>query len=214
MRVEFPWHYLSNKLDHFHKTNKVYFFCSVPTFVNLPEETLIKIADVLEEVSKFLLLKTKNYTVCICLIRYCPVFFAEWGYSLPIEYYTLLRADLMTPIQLLIRSECYFYSYHSACSYHLTSHFSMDRGYVSYHQMVCYLDSGDLKSDHFKSGLFEVRISTGLFFKWSGFSYGYSYSPNHSKSRSCNSYNTKYFVILIIQNILKDCNTLLWLFGD
>ena len=27
-----------------------FFLCSVPTFVNLPEETLIKIADVLEEV--------------------------------------------------------------------------------------------------------------------------------------------------------------------
>lgn len=30
------------------------FLCSVPTFFNLPEETLIKIADVLEEVGKTL----------------------------------------------------------------------------------------------------------------------------------------------------------------
>ena len=34
-------------------------------------------------------------------------FFAERGYSLPIEYMTLLRADSLTPIQLSVRSECY-----------------------------------------------------------------------------------------------------------
>ena len=31
--------------------------------------------------------------------------------------------------------------------------------------------SGDLKSNHLKSGLFEGRISNGPVFKWSGFSY-------------------------------------------
>ena len=39
--------------------------------------------------------------------------------------------------------------------------------------------SGDLKSDHLKSGLFEGLISNGPVFIWSGFSYGYSFSPNH-----------------------------------
>lgn len=32
----------------------IYLFCSVPTFKNLPEESLSKIADVLEEVGYFL----------------------------------------------------------------------------------------------------------------------------------------------------------------
>ena len=44
------------------------------------------------------------------------------------------------------------------------------------------LNSGDLKSEHLKSGLFEGQISNGLVFKWSSFSYGFSYSPNHSKT--------------------------------
>ena len=49
--------------------------------------------------------------------------------------------------------------------------------------------SGDLKSDHLKSGnilksrLFEGQISNGPVFKWSGFSYGFSYSPNYLKTR-------------------------------
>ena len=43
--------------------------------------------------------------------------------------------------------------------------------------------SGDLKSNHLKSGLFEGWISIGPVFKWLGFSYGYIYSPNHLKTR-------------------------------
>ena len=45
---------------------------------------------------------------------------------------------------------------------------------------VQYLDefSGDLKSR-----LFEGQISSGTFFKGSGFSYGYCFSPNHLKTR-------------------------------
>ena len=43
--------------------------------------------------------------------------------------------------------------------------------------------SGDPKSNHLKSGLFEGQISNGLVIKWSGFSYGYSDSPNHLKTR-------------------------------
>ena len=34
---------------------------------------------------------------------------------------------------------------------------------------------------HFNSRLFEGRISNGPVFKWSGFRYGYSVDPNHSK---------------------------------
>ena len=41
---------------------------------------------------------------------------------------------------------------------------------------------GDLKFDHMKSGLFESHISNGPVFNWSGFSFGYSFSPNHSKT--------------------------------
>ena len=36
--------------------------------------------------------------------------------------------------------------------------------------------------EHLKSGIFEGWISNGPFFKWLGFSYGYSYSPNHLKT--------------------------------
>ena len=36
--------------------------------------------------------------------------------------------------------------------------------------------------EHLKSALFEGLISNGLVFKWSGFSYCYSYSPNHLKT--------------------------------
>ena len=43
--------------------------------------------------------------------------------------------------------------------------------------------SGDLKSDHLKSGLFEGWISNGPVFKWLGFSNGYSYSPKHLITR-------------------------------
>ena len=43
--------------------------------------------------------------------------------------------------------------------------------------------SGDLKSVHLKSGLFEGRISNGPVFEWSGFSFGFGYSPNYSKTR-------------------------------
>ena len=43
--------------------------------------------------------------------------------------------------------------------------------------------SGDLKSDHLKSGLFEGRILNGQVFKWSDLSNGYSFSSNHSKTR-------------------------------
>ena len=43
---------------------------------------------------------------------------------------------------------------------------------------------GDLKFDHMKSGLFESHISNGPVFNWSGFSFGYSFSPNHSKTES------------------------------
>ena len=43
--------------------------------------------------------------------------------------------------------------------------------------------SGDLKSNHLKSGLFEGWISIGPVFKWLGFSYGYIYSPNYLKTR-------------------------------
>ena len=39
--------------------------------------------------------------------------------------------------------------------------------------------SGDLNSDHSKSRLFKCQISNGMVFKWSGLSYGYSYSSNH-----------------------------------
>ena len=35
---------------------------------------------------------------------------------------------------------------------------------------------------HLKSGLFKGRISNSPVFKWSGFCYGYFYSPNHSKT--------------------------------
>ena len=42
--------------------------------------------------------------------------------------------------------------------------------------------SEDLKPDPLKSGLSEGGISNGPVFKWSCFSNGYSYSPNHSKS--------------------------------
>ena len=35
---------------------------------------------------------------------------------------------------------------------------------------------------HLKSVLFEGRISNGPVFKWSGFGYGYSYSPNYLKT--------------------------------
>ena len=41
---------------------------------------------------------------------------------------------------------------------------------------------GDLKYDHFKSTLFQGRISNGLVFKWSDFTYGYG--PNHLKTKS------------------------------
>ena len=34
-----------------------------------------------------------------------------------------------------------------------------------------------------KSGLFEGQILNGPVFKWSGFNNGYSYSPNHLKTR-------------------------------
>ena len=43
--------------------------------------------------------------------------------------------------------------------------------------------SGDVKCNHLKSGLFEVRISNGMVFKWWGFSFGYSHSSKHSKAR-------------------------------
>ena len=43
--------------------------------------------------------------------------------------------------------------------------------------------SGDLKSDHLKSGFFEGQISNGLVFKWSRFNNGYSYCPDHLKTR-------------------------------
>ena len=36
---------------------------------------------------------------------------------------------------------------------------------------------------HLKSQLLEGQISNGPVLKWSGFSYGYGYCPNHSKSR-------------------------------
>ena len=36
---------------------------------------------------------------------------------------------------------------------------------------------------HLKSGLFEGQISNGPVFKWSCFSYGYSYNPNHLNTR-------------------------------
>ena len=42
--------------------------------------------------------------------------------------------------------------------------------------------SRELKSDHLKSGIFEGQISKAPVFKWLGFSYGYIYSPNHSKT--------------------------------
>ena len=42
--------------------------------------------------------------------------------------------------------------------------------------------SGDLKSDHVKSRLFEGQISNGPVFKWLGFCNGYSYSSNHLKT--------------------------------
>ena len=41
--------------------------------------------------------------------------------------------------------------------------------------------SGDLKSNHLKSGLFECWISNGPVLKWLGLSHAYSYKPNHSK---------------------------------
>ena len=50
------------------------------------------------------------------------------------------------------------------------------------------IDSGDLKSIHLKSGLFEGGISNGSVFKWLGFSYGYSVDPNHSKTGPFNSW--------------------------
>ena len=37
---------------------------------------------------------------------------------------------------------------------------------------------------HSKSALFEGHISNGTVFKWSGFSYGYSNSPNHFEKRT------------------------------
>ena len=40
--------------------------------------------------------------------------------------------------------------------------------------------SGDLKSDHLKSRVFEGRISIGPVFKWSNFRKGFSYSPNRT----------------------------------
>ena len=40
--------------------------------------------------------------------------------------------------------------------------------------------SGDLKTDHLKSG---GRILNGLVFKMLGFSHDFSYSPNHLKNR-------------------------------
>ena len=42
--------------------------------------------------------------------------------------------------------------------------------------------SEDLKYDHLKSLLFEGHISNGPVFKWSAFTYGYSYGPNHLKA--------------------------------
>ena len=42
--------------------------------------------------------------------------------------------------------------------------------------------SGDLKSAHWNPETYEIQTFWRLDFKWSGFSYGYSYSPNHSKS--------------------------------
>ena len=42
--------------------------------------------------------------------------------------------------------------------------------------------NGDLKSGLLKSGLFEGQILNGPVFKWSGLSYSYSCSPNHSKT--------------------------------
>ena len=45
------------------------------------------------------------------------------------------------------------------------------------------LYSEDLKFDHTKSRLFEGRISNGPVFEWLGFSHGYSFSPNHLKTR-------------------------------
>ena len=43
--------------------------------------------------------------------------------------------------------------------------------------------SGDLKSAHWNPETCEIQAFWRLDFKWSGFSYGYSYSPNHSKLR-------------------------------
>ena len=56
---------------------------------------------------KFLLtLSLQNIEIGIFLLNRVVVY--------PLGFMTLLRADCRTPIQLLVRSECYLYSYHSA----------------------------------------------------------------------------------------------------
>ena len=48
--------------------------------------------------------------------------------------------------------------------------------------LFLHLQRGSEVRKHLKSGFFEDRILNGPVFKWLGFSYGYSYSPNHLKT--------------------------------
>ena len=51
-----------------------------------------------------------------------------------------------------------------------------------YYHTVGILNPTIWNSETFEIRTFESGISSGLVFEWSGFSYGYSYSTNHSKT--------------------------------
>ena len=66
-------------------------------------------------------------------------------------------------------------------------------------------------SGYLKSGFFEGRISYGPFFKWSGFSYGYSFSPNHLKTRPFEIWTFLSVFKMVFDKMAAICPDFKWL---
>ena len=68
-----------------------------------------------------------------------------------------------------------------------------------------------MKSNHLKSRLFDGRISNGLVFKWSTFSYGYSSSSNHLKTGPFKSLMFLSGFQMFFDKIMTFCLNFKWL---